>query len=343
MNDDPLQSALLESRILFVAPESGHRGDLVDAFERSGYRRLEVRDSGEGIPELVHGAEGADDPYRLLLFDLAVSDGAGEGDVYSRLTRSDAIEVPIILLAETEDPAFRREALNQLAVEEVFVLPMASDLLVLRCEKILTRQLYLRRIGESNRHNQRLFLNMLKVMAKVLETKDPYTKFHSDNVSKYARQLARRIGFEQERVDLLQIAGILHDFGKIGISDLILNKPGGLSGDEYDIVKRHPLIGSTILEPLQELQQVIRDVRHHHERFDGSGYPLGLAGGEIPLGARILCVADSYDAMTSNRAYHRSMSDEQSREELRRCAGTQFDPDIVKIMLELLDEHATSS
>jgi putative nucleotidyltransferase with HDIG domain len=224
-------------------------------------------------------------------------------------------------------------------VEEYFVKPVDMQIFMLKCERIITRRILTGQITAVNKKTQRLFLNVLQVMAKVLEAKDPYTRFHSENVAKYARQIARKFGFLGDELEMIQIAGILHDFGKIGITEMVLNKPGNLTEPEYLAVRKHPMIAATILEPIEELTEVIDYIKHHHERYDGRGYPDKLEGEDIPLGARILCVADSFDAMTSKRSYHDSMCVADAIEELVSCSGSQFDPEVVKRFIEVLEEN----
>ena len=172
-------------------------------------------------------------------------------------------------------------------------------------------------------------------MAKTLEAKDPYSSFHSLNVSSYARELARVAGFSQKDVSLIGIAGMLHDIGKIGIQESILQKEGPLTDEEYQRIKKHPMIAAVILEPVDELSSIIDTVKHHHEWYNGKGYPAGLKGEDIPLGARIMAIADSYDAMTTSRPYrHTPVTEENAISELRKGSGTQFDPGLVDLFID---------
>lgn len=178
------------------------------------------------------------------------------------------------------------------------------------------------------------FADTIQSLALALETKDAYTHGHSANVTRLCGAMARRMGLDDAFCATLHQAGVLHDIGKIGISSAILNKPGRLNPEEYEIIKSHPRMGRRILEPIKFLGDVVPLVYHHHERWDGGGYPEGLAGDEIPLGSRVMLVADTYDAMTSNRSYRTGVSHEDAVNELRRCAGTQFDPQCVEAFLE---------
>jgi putative nucleotidyltransferase with HDIG domain len=166
---------------------------------------------------------------------------------------------------------------------------------------------------------------------------DRYTAGHSERVARYAQRLARSLGLDEAQVEVVRQAALMHDIGKIGCV-MNLNKSSKLTSEEYDAFKRHPGIGKDILDPIQFLQPVIPGVHLHHERWDGRGYPLGLAGKDIPLIARIISVADTYDAMTSNRAYRRAMPHEVTVDEIQRCSAQQFDPDVAGSFGTQIDE-----
>ena len=156
----------------------------------------------------------------------------------------------------------------------------------------------------------------------------------------YAREIAKRAGYSRENQEHIYIMGLLHDVGKIGVPDAVINKPARLTDEEFLLIKTHPIQGAKILQTIEEMPQLATGARYHHERYDGKGYPDGLAGLEIPEEARIIGVADAYDAMTSNRSYRRSMSQEEVREQIVQGMGTQFDPHFAEIMLEMMDEDA---
>jgi putative nucleotidyltransferase with HDIG domain len=179
-----------------------------------------------------------------------------------------------------------------------------------------------------------LLINTVSAISNALEAKDSYTYGHSHRVTFYSVEIGRILGLDEQSLSYIEFAGLLHDIGKIGVPELILNKPGRLTDEEYGIISKHPLRGGRILSRLKNIQEVISSVIHHHERFDGTGHPDGLKGDQIPLGARILAVADSYDAMTSDRPYRKGMTHQIAVDELNRCAGTQFDPDIVAAFLQ---------
>jgi HD-GYP domain-containing protein (c-di-GMP phosphodiesterase class II) len=171
----------------------------------------------------------------------------------------------------------------------------------------------------------------VELLTEAIEAKDPFLRGHSDEVSGYVAALAEKLGLEAGRREQLVLGSLLHDVGKLAIAASILLKPGALTPEERAIVEEHPLIGSRIVEQLRELSAVAPAILHHHERWDGTGYPNGLRGRQIPLEARIIAVADSFSAMTTDRPYRRRLSPAQARAELRRCAGTQFDPEVVSV------------
>ncbi|MDD5258586.1 MAG: HD domain-containing protein [bacterium] len=182
---------------------------------------------------------------------------------------------------------------------------------------------------------KRTYLETVQALAQAIEASDEYTRGHSDRVTKFAIQIARQLQLGRTFIDTLKIACILHDVGKIGIIKEVLNKPGKLNDAEFDIIKMHPVLGEQIIAPVAFLAPIKPIVRHHHERFDGRGYPDGLKGEIIPYLSRIIAVADTYDAMTSERPYRPALSTEIALAEIRKCSGTQFDPEVVKAFLEI--------
>lgn len=176
---------------------------------------------------------------------------------------------------------------------------------------------------------------VVDAFSAALDAKHSYTRGHSDRVADIAASIAAGIGFSRKEQEKIHTAGHLHDIGKIGIPDSVLLKPGRLSSEEYDIIKMHPQIGYDILQKVAIFRPIADIVLHHHEWWNGGGYPGGLQGEDIPLGARIIAIADSYDAMTSARSYRQRISSEQAIAEIVRCAGTQFDPALVKVFLNI--------
>ncbi|MDG5813822.1 response regulator [Chitinispirillales bacterium ANBcel5] len=189
------------------------------------------------------------------------------------------------------------------------------------------------KLYQSSRNN---YLKTIKAFALAVEAKDKYTHGHSENVMKYTVILARHLGLSESAIELVKYAGLLHDIGKIGISELIINKPGRLTLEEFEQIKRHPELGARILSDVPSLKELVPFVLHHHEFYCGGGYPSGLKGDQIPFGARILSVADAFEAMTSDRPYRKSLSKEVAFGILLKERGRQFDPVVVDAFLEII-------
>ncbi len=181
-----------------------------------------------------------------------------------------------------------------------------------------------------------LFIKLVIAMVNALDAKSPWTKGHSERVTNFALDVARELGLKEDEMENLRLCGLLHDIGKIGVYDAVLDKPGKLTEEEFELVKKHPAKGAEILSHIKQLSKVIPGILHHHERYDGKGYPENIKGEDIPLCARILCVVDSYDAMTADRPYRRAGSKEYAISELKKCSGTQFDSKIVYAFLKVL-------
>lgn len=172
--------------------------------------------------------------------------------------------------------------------------------------------------------------DLIVAFANAIDAKSHWTNGHSERVTSYALSIAAEMGVSEEDRRTLRIAALLHDIGKIGTYDVILDKPGPLTPEEWQLIKMHPIQGENILRPIKQLQDVIPIIKCHHERVDGKGYPNGLRGDELPLLAKILCLADSYDAMVADRPYKKGLDKENAFSEIRQKSGTQFDPDAVK-------------
>ncbi len=181
------------------------------------------------------------------------------------------------------------------------------------------------------------FFNTVKALAATIDAKDPYTYGHSERVARYSLAIADELGFNPKEKEDVQLAALLHDIGKVGLNDEILHKPAGLTDEEFEEIKKHPLQGTKILENIKEFSAIIPGMRHHHEKFGSRGYPDGLKGEEIPLIGRIIAVADAFDAMTSDRSYRKNLGYDEALKRIKDSAGTQFDPQIVDVFLHLFE------
>ena len=184
---------------------------------------------------------------------------------------------------------------------------------------------------------EKAYLESIQTLRYTVEAKDPYTRGHSDRVSAYSVLIGEKLGLSEDDIKTLRVGGLFHDIGKIGIPDSILLKESRLTDDEYSEIKNHPAIGAHILCNAEVFKDIIPIVKHHHERYDGRGYPGQLKGEDIPYFARIAAVADAFDAMTSKRTYRNSLPLDVVREEIEKNLGTQFDPEIGKVFLDILD------
>ena len=284
----------------------------------------------------------------LILLDLHMPDMSGL-QVMAKLREMEHVsEVPVVFLTadsdrQTEVDIFKAGAMDYIQK------PFAAEVVIRRISRILELYHYqhslqeevdrtVAKLRESNRRFSNLTTQVMLTLASAIDAKDAYTKGHSVRVAKYARELARRMGKSQEEMDDIYYIGLLHDIGKIGIDDRIINKPDRLTKEEFHEVKAHPVIGAEILDNISEIPGLSVGAHWHHERFDGNGYPDGLMGVEIPEIARIVCVADAYDTMTSKRNYRDIMPQKAVRAEFVRGRGSQFDPLVVDHMLAMIDE-----
>ena len=195
---------------------------------------------------------------------------------------------------------------------------------------------YLQMLNKKNEQIQEMTTQTITAIANALDAKDAYTEGHAERVSAYSAHIAEKLGMSKEEIRNIRFVALFHDIGKIGVPDSVLNKPGRLSSEEYDQMKQHTVVGGEIIKDLDMIPGVFVGARYHHERYDGTGYPEGLKGAEIPYIARIIAVADAYDAMTTNRIYRNRLTNEQALSELKKGMGTQFDPDAVGALIDML-------
>ena len=185
---------------------------------------------------------------------------------------------------------------------------------------------YVERLKQAAAENRELFLGSIRMLAAAIDEKDPYTRGHSGRVAKYSMIIGEDLGLDAEDLDRLRISALLHDVGKIGVDDRVLKKPGKLTDEEFDLMKQHTVKGANIMRPVAQLKDMLPGIELHHERMDGGGYPYGLHGDQIPLMARIIAVADTFDAITTNRPYQSAMDLDFALDRIRSLAISRFDP-----------------
>ena len=278
----------------------------------------------------------------LILLDIRMPEMDGfESMKRLRAQMPSEEEIPVIFLTGNDTPESETYGL-QLGAMDFIRKPFVPDVLVLRVRHTLElvrlqRDLAAEVTKKTNAYES-LSLHLVQTLAQTIDAKDSYTNGHSVRVAEYAREIARRYGYDQHRQDEIYMMGLLHDVGKIGVPDTVINKPGRLTEEEFALIKVHPKLGSQILEKIIEMPNLSIGARWHHEHYDGSGYPDGLAGDAIPEEARIIAVADSYDAMTSHRSYRSVLDRSIVRREIENGKHTQFDPVFADIMLQMIDE-----
>ncbi len=256
-------------------------------------------------------------------------------------------DVPVIFLTADDDIETETKALTVGAmdfvtkpiIDNVLLLRVRNTIELIRLQSNLKTEVRRKteEVYQEHEKYKRLSIQVVQTLAGTIDAKDNYTRGHSSRVAKYSMEIARRCGYTPRDQEEIYMMGLLHDVGKIGIPDAVINKPSRLTADEFDMIKKHPVMGFDILKNISELPKLAVGARWHHERFDGTGYPDGLSGNDIPEEARIIAVADAYDAMSSNRSYHDIFAQQYIKRELEQGKGTQFDPTFADIMLEMIE------
>ncbi len=288
---------------------------------------------------LAYSATGGLDIVRQKKLDIILSDlnmpGMSGLDLAQRIIKM-YLDIPIVLITGMNDITLVKRAL-EIGVSDYIVKPISIEELPVVIERNLQRKILEKKMMQENRAET--LLKTLKALMRALDAKDAYTFGHSQRVVRLAMMMADRLNLDNGRRYTLQLAASMHDIGKIGMPDSILKKADSLGDIEMNKAKDHPLIGSEILGEIEELSEVASIVRHHHERYDGKGYPDGLRGDAIPQFSRILFILDAYEALASDRIYRKGMGKEKALKEITTNAGTQFDPELVKIFLEAMQEN----
>lgn len=279
--------------------------------------------------------------FDLMLLDYIMT--PFHGDHVVEEIRKFNKDLYILLLTGHKDLAPPLETIKKLDIQGYCEKSDKFDQLLLLIEsglKSVEQMNMIKQINEELADSKELleksYLESIEVLRRTVEVKDVYTRGHSDRVSEYSLLIGKKLNLPPEQMKTLKIGALFHDIGKIGIPDAILLKTDKLTDDEYSEIKNHPAIGAHILSNASIFADIIPIVKHHHERYDGKGYPARLAGEDIPYLARIVAVADTFDAMTSRRSYRQALDFDYTMNEIERCKGTQFDPAIADVFLEIL-------
>lgn len=325
-------------KIIAVDDEMGIIDSLSVFLKHSGYTLVGCTDPYEAIERIKN------EHFDLLLLDFMMS--PIHGDTVVEEIRKFNQELYIILLTGHKDLVPPLETIKRLAIQGYCEKEDKFDQLLLLIEsafKSIDQMNIIKSINEelqeSNERLEKAYLESIETLRYTVEAKDTYTRGHSDRVSAYSVLIGEKLGLSEQELKTLKIGGLFHDIGKIGISDAILLKQSKLTDDEYSEIKNHPSIGKHILSNASLFEDLIPIVYHHHEKYDGTGYPKQLKGEEIPLLARIVGVADAFDAMTSRRSYRDELDLEYVKNEISNCSGTQFDPEIARVFLDILNNE----
>lgn len=314
-------------RALVVDDDDLVRESFVSILAEEGYTVESARSASEAMERLRQA------PFDAMLCDIFMP-GRNGLDLLKD-TQSQFPELPVILVTAYGDAAMARQAVR-FGASDFITKPCNRGELPIVIERNLERHAASRRLRQRNR--EAVFAShesVLNALLIALDTRDTETEGHSERVTAYTIELAERLGVSAADMYHIERGALLHDIGKIGIPDRILYKPGRLTPDEWRDMRRHPLIGFNMCSRVSMLREASLIVLHHHEAWDGSGYPDGLVGEAIPLGARIFAVADALDAMTSDRPYRKAMPFAEARAEIERCRSRQFDPSVVDMFLSL--------
>ncbi len=276
----------------------------------------------------------------LILLDLQPHKTDGISVLKQLKEDRKSAELPIVCMLDETDAVHEVLCIRE-GAHDCIRKPLVAEVMLQRLQHILELDLLRKNLEkevERQEKVERLSMQIMLTLAETIDAKDRYTNGHSLRVAGYAREIARRAGKSKQEQKEIYYIGLLHDIGKIGIPNTIINKSSGLTDEEYEIMKDHPQIGADILENMTEIPGLAVGARWHHELYDGTGYPDGLKGEEIPEIARLIGVSDAYDAMTSKRSYRDVMPQETVKEELKKGRGTQFDPFYADIMLQMVEE-----
>jgi len=323
--------------ILLVDDEAMIRRLLTQKLSAEGYRCEQAADAEQALAKLKRGS------VELVILDIKMPGRSGVELLPEIKARYP--DTAVIMATAISDAGTAIKCMKAGAYDYV-TKPFNLDEVSLSVERALEMrrlelenrdyQLHLeQKVEEQARKIRASFFNAITALAYALEAKDVYTSGHSQRVTEISVAIAEHLGLPKETIEKIRLAGLVHDIGKIGVREAVLNKPASLSDEEFEHVRLHSETGEHILEPIVDDEEILKAVRHHHERYDGKGYPDGLKGERIPQLARIIAVADTFDAMTSERPYRKALTKEAACAEVERCRGTQFDPEAAGAFLEV--------
>lgn len=331
--------AIVENRmsILTVDDDPIITSTIQAYFQRSGYQVDVENDPGAAIERVRNGN------YDIMLLDFLMTPICGD-QVVEEIRKFNE-DLYIILLTGHKSMAPPVKTIRQLEIQGYYEKDDRFDmleLLVESCAKSIRQMRIIRQyqaqVQEQNEKLTEAYMQTIETLRFVVETRDKETRGHSERVSSLGTELARQMGLSEEEIDRIRVAGLFHDIGKVGVPDAVLLKNGPLTEEEFREIKLHPAGGEKMLAPYSPFKELLPIVRGHHERFDGKGYPDGLTGEKICLGARIIAVADSFDAMISNRTYRKGLGFERTMEEMNKGRNTQFDSRVVDALMGLIEK-----
>ena len=328
-------------KIIVVDDEQGIVDSLSIFLKRSGYDFTGLTNPLEAIGRVRN------EHFDMMILDFMMDPIHGD-EVVEEIRKFNK-DLYILLLTGHKDLAPPLETIKRLEIQGYCEKSDKFDQLLLliesgikSIEQMNTIKTINKQLHDKNEELERAYLDTIGILRQTVEAKDPYTRGHSDRVSEYSVLIGKKLGLDEKTLHILKIGGLFHDIGKIGIPDSILLKESKLSDEEYSQIKNHPMIGVHMLGDAAIFTDILPIVKHHHERYDGRGYPSQLVGEDIPYVARIAAVADTFDAMTSKRSYRDSLPIDIVRAEIERCSGTQFDPNIAKVFLDIMDNDFDS-
>jgi putative nucleotidyltransferase with HDIG domain len=328
-------------KIIAVDDEQGIIDSLSVFLKRAGYDLVGVNDPVEAIERVKT------EHFDMMLLDFIMT--PYHGDQVVEEIRKFNKELYILLLTGHKDLAPPLETIKRLDIQGYCEKSDKFDQLLLLVEsgiKSIDQMREIKKINtelsETNEKLEKAYLDCVETLRYTVEAKDIYTRGHSDRVSEYSVLIGEKLGLPEDEIRKLRIGGLFHDIGKIGVPDSILQKPGKLTDEEYSEIKNHPSIGAHILSSSDYFKDMIPIVKHHHEKYNGCGYPSKLKGEEIPYLARITAIADTFDAMTSRRVYRDELELDYVKEEFRKNKGEQFDPNLTDVFLDILENDYNS-